>query len=335
MKLDSVLRKIARACSLPVLLIATGFALAGCGHKSPHRESRELPSVKVTLAAVDLQRVPETVEVVGTVRPVTSATVAAKVMAAIEKVHVNVGDKIQAGQLLAELDQRDLQAEYERAKADFDRIQTLLAKEAVTRAEFDAVQARYRVAETALSYARIAAPFDGIVSSKMCDTGDMAAPGRPLFVLEQSNRFRLEAQVPDRHAATAKVGTTVHVIIDATHESCTGTIGEVVPVSDPASRSITVKIDLACEQPLQTGQFGRAHLVIGERVGIFVSRSAVHQRGQLAYVLAAEDGTARVRLVKPGRDLGDQVEILSGLEAGEQIITGADGAISDGQPILP
>jgi RND family efflux transporter MFP subunit len=321
--------------STALALVAAVVIMAGCGHEIPRRDTHELPTVKVTSMPVEIQRVPDTVAVVGTVRPVTSATIASKVMATIEKVHVNAGDMVKAGQPLVELDKRDLLAEHERARSDFDRAKALLAKDAATRAEFDAVQARYRVAETALSYARIAAPFDGIVSSKMCDPGDMAAPGRPLFVIEQSNRFRLEVQVPDRHAAAAKVGATVHVIMDATHESCTGAVGEVVPVSDPSSRSVTVKIDLTCEQSLQTGQFGRAHLAIGERVGIFVSRSAVHQRGQLTYVLLAEEGKAHMRLVKPGRDLGDQIEILSGLEAGERIITGAESAIADGQPILP
>jgi RND family efflux transporter MFP subunit len=316
------------------LIAATGI-LAGCGHKTPHRASGELPAVKVTSVAVEPQRIPETMEVVGTVQPIHSATVAAKVMAMIEKVHVNAGDKITAGQPLADLDKRDLQAEHDRAKADFDRIQKLLANDAATKSEFDAVQVRYRVAETALSYAQIAAPFAGIVSQKLCNDGDMAAPGRPLFVIEQTDRFRLEAQVPDRYAAAAKVGTKVHVVMDPTNEACTGTVGEVVPVSDPASRTVTVKIDLACAQPLQTGQFGRAHLVIGERVGIFVDRAAVHHRGQLTYVLVAAEGKARMRLVKPGRDLDGRIEMLSGLEPGEMLITGANGQIEDGQPIQP
>jgi RND family efflux transporter MFP subunit len=279
--------------------------------------------------------VPETVEVVGTIRPVTSASIASKVMATIEKVHVNAGETVKAGQPLVELDKRDLQAEHERARADFERVQALLARDAATKSEFDAIQARYRVAETALSHARIAAPFDGVIVAKRCEPGDMATPGRALFEIEMTGKFRLEAQVPDRYAASVAVGTTLDVVMDATRERCAGVVSEVVPVSDASSRTVTVKINLECEHMVQTGQFGRAYVVTGERVGIFAPRTAVHQRGQLTYVLAAEEGRARMRLVRTGRQHGNNVEILSGLEAGETIITGSEDQIEDAQPVTP
>jgi len=306
------------------------LVVAGCSHK---RESAENagPAARVQTLEVKLQRTPDVNEVVGTVRAKLTATVSAKVMATIQQIPVRTGDFVGAGQELAKLDDRDLRAEFERRKADYDRYKTLLEKQAVTPAEFDAVQSRYRVAEANLSHASIAAPFDGVVGQKLCDVGDLASPGKTLFVVEQPTDFRLEAQVPERFANAIGVGKSVYVVIDATQERCDGTIREIDPVGDSTSRSFLVKIDLQCKQPLKSGMFGRAELIIGERFGMFVPKSAVHERGQLTYVFAVQGGRAQMRLVKTGKSYLDAVEILSGLQQGERVIVA--GEVADGQPV--
>lgn len=314
-----------------ILLVAAAALLAGCGHKSETGQS--LPPVKVQTLQVELQQTPDIYEVVGTVRPKISATVSAKVMATIEEVPIKAGDTVTAGQLLARLDDRELRAEFDRTKADYDRLKTLLAQQVIAPSEFDAVNARYSVAQTALSYARVTAPFDGIVAAKTCDAGDLTAPNKPLFVIEQTNAYRLEARVPERFATAAVPGKSVHVIIDATGEKCTGTIGESEPSADAVSRGFLIKIDLQCGQPVQSGMFGRAQLLTGERPALFVNKSAVHQRGQLTYLFMASEGRAQMRLVKTGKEYLDAVEILSGLQAGERVITSASGELADGSPI--
>jgi RND family efflux transporter MFP subunit len=305
----------------------------GCGrHQAPTPEG---PAVKVQTLEIQLQRAPDVYDAVGTVRAKLTATIAPRVMATIQQVSVKAGDAVRTGDELARLDDRVLRAEYDRAKADYDRFKNLLEKEAATRAEFDAVQSRYRAAEANLSYANIAAPFDGVVGQKLCDAGDLASPGKALFVVEQPGRFCLETQVPERFAGTVDVGKTVRVQIDATGEKCAGTIAEVNPAGDPTSHTFVVKIDLQCQQALKSGQFGRAQLLVGERTGMFVPKEAVHERGQLTYVLVAGDGTARMRLVKPGGGYADLIELLSGVQAGDRVIVSAEGELSDGQKIVP
>jgi RND family efflux transporter MFP subunit len=306
--------------------------VAGCGHKS-ETDQRNLPSVKVQSLQVDLQQTPEIYEVVGTVRPKLSATVSAKVMATIEEIPVKAGDAVTAGQLLAKLDDRELRAEFDRAKGDYDRLKSLLEQQAIAQSEFDAVNARFRVAQAALSYARVVAPFAGVVAAKTCDAGDLTAPNKPLFVIEQTNAYRLEVRVPERFAAAGATGKGVHVMIDATGETCQGTIGEFEPSADAMSRGFLVKIDLQCRQPVQSGMFGRAQLIIGERPALLVSASAVHQRGQLTYLFIASGGRAQMRLVKIGKEHLDSVEILSGLQAGERVVTNASSELVDDSPI--
>lgn len=305
--------------------------LVGCGRHEAAAPER--PAVKVQTLEVQLQRAPDIYEAVGTVRAKMTAKVSAKVMATIRQIPVKAGDFVHAGDELAKLDDRESRAEYDRSKADFERFKNLLEKEAATRAEFDVMQSRYRVAEANLSYASITAPFDGVVGQKLCDVGDLASPGKALFVVEQPTDFRLDAQVPERFAAAIGVGKSVHVLIDATGEKCVGTVGEIDPVGDADSRSFLVKIDLQCKQALKSGMFGRAQLLVDERPGVFVLRAAVHERGQLTFVFVTSDGCAHMRLVKTGGQYLDLVEILSGLQPGDQVIVSSQGEVTDGQPI--
>jgi membrane fusion protein (multidrug efflux system) len=318
-------RIIRHAIACPTIALI----VAGCGHKE--KPAAELPAVRVETVEAQLTRTPDVFEVAGTVRPKLWAEVSSKVMAGILEIPVKAGDAVGAGQLLAKLDDRELRAEFDRAKADFDRYKTLLEKQAVTRAEFDAVQSRYRVAEAALSYAQIVAPFDGVVARKLAEVGDMAAPGKPLLVVEAPFEYRLEANVPERFPVA--LGAKLHVVIDATGEKCVGEVGEVVPAADPASRSYLVKINLQCRQPLKSGMFGRAQFLRGERFAIFVPKNAVHERGQLTYVFVAGDGRAQMRLVKTGKSYLDAVEILSGLQSGERIVISSEQELTDGSPI--
>jgi len=310
-----------------VISLAALAVLSGC---SRHEGAGpQAPVVDVQTMVAQLQRAPDTYEAVGTVRSKLTATVSAKVMASIQHIRVKAGDSIRAGEELASLDDRDMRAEYERAKADFLRYKALLENQAATPAEFEAVQSRYRVAEANVSYTRITAPFDGVVGQKLCEVGDLTAPGKPLFVVEQPTDFQLDVQVPERLAGTVAVGHDVRVAIDATADNCPGTVAEVDPVGDPSLRSFLVKIDLRCSKPLKSGMFGRAQFDVGQRSGLFLPKPAVHERGQLTFVFVA-DGHARLRLVKAGNETPAGVEILSGLQPGERVITNANGELSDG-----
>lgn len=313
--------------------IVFAVALVSCGrvHKAP--ATPDLPAASVLTAPVAAQQVADIHEAVGTVRPTLSANVSAKVMAAIQKFHVRPGDVVTNGQLLVELDDRDLRAEYDRAKADYERFKVLVEKGVATQAEFDATQSRYKIAEAALSYAKLAAPFAGIVAQKQGDVGDLATPGRTLLVIEQSGHFRLEANVPERLAGALTLGKSVDIVIDALNGRCSGPIDEIVPAADPASRSFLIKINLKGEKPLKSGLFGRALLPVGERETLLAPAAAVRERGQLTFVHVVADGRARMRLIRTGKTLGDQVEVLSGLQAGDMVVV--SGEVVDGQRVQP
>ena len=314
------------------LVVLGVLVFAGCS-KAPVAPIKTRPAIRVQTLEAQLTRAPNIVEVAGTVQARRTATIAAKITATIRAVAVQPGALVTAGQVLAQLDDRTWRAEYNRAKADYDRYHALQEKAAATPADVEAVLMRYRVAEAALSDCQLVAPFAGQVTTKSCDVGDLATPGQRLFTLAQATDFRLEVNVPERAAASVVLGQSISCVIEATSEKCAGQVDEVLPVADPATRTVLAKISLRCQKTLQSGMFGHAQLVLGERTALFVPQAAVHERGQLTYVFIAAAGKAQMRLVKPGASQLESVEILAGVQPGERLIISSEKEISDGQPI--
>jgi RND family efflux transporter MFP subunit len=254
------------------------------------------------------------------------------------------GSMVKAGDLLAQLDVQEIQAKVDQARAmldqakrDFDRQKQLITSNATTRQEFDAADARVKIgtgavseAETMMSYAKVTAPFDGVVTRKLADVGDLAMPGKPLLEIEAPTSLRFEADLPEAILDRVKLGAKMPVRLTKVIE---GTVSEISPVADPVSRTFNVKLDLPPTEGLRTGQFGRVSVPVAEVKLLLVPQSAVLKRGQMELVFVAKDGQAALRLVKTGKGLEDRVEVLSGLEEGEQIIVSETAQLTDGQPV--
>lgn len=228
--------------------------------------------------------------------------------------------------------QRAAAAEVERAEA---ARASVAARRAQVAARIEQAEAELASARVLASHARILAPADGIVVSRTAEVGALAAPGVPLLALEEE-RYRLEAQVGEQAIGRLRPGQRARVTVDAAAGERSGTIAEIVPAADPASRTVTVKLDLTPADGLRSGLHGRALFTVGERPALLVPRAAVVTRGQLESVFVVDDGAvARLRLVTTGRAAGDRVEVLSGLEPGERIVVGGAERLSDGRRVEP
>jgi RND family efflux transporter MFP subunit len=164
--------------------------------------------------------------------------------------------------------------------------------------------------------------------------------GTALLKIENPDRLQLEIPVPEENLRFVHVGQTVQVRVDAVSGSFKGTIGQIVPASDPLSRSFLVKIPLNSSLKLISGMFGRIALPLdGTEETILIPKNALIQRGQLqgVYVVdtSAQHPTAVLRWVKTGQQREKQVEIVSGLMKGDRIIATNINQLSDGQPINP
>lgn len=335
------LRHIAHASFLSVLL------LAACGrHKTASQPDTRTPEpVHVKTVAFELHQATE--EVVGTVRSKQRAVIEAKVSGRVLQYLATPGRMVKSGEMLAEVDAKEILARRDQATAaleqanrDMARYKQLIATNAISRQDYDAADARQKVAvaalseaETMLGYARVTAPFDGVITRKLADVGDLAMPGKPLMEIEAPGSLRFEADLPEAILDRVKLGAKMQVTVASVPQPFEGIVSEIAPVADAASRTFQVKFDLTAVPGLRTGQFGRVSVPVAETKLLMVPRAAVTKRGQMEIVFVVRDRHAMLRLVKTGREWNVGVGILSGLEEGEQVVVSDVAKLADGQAV--
>jgi len=239
------------------------------------------------------------------------------------------------------------------ADTTFERFQKLYNEKALSRQEFDVKQTERemagqgvaqaearlkqakegaRAAGTMSNYTKIIAPISGIITSKQADLGATVFPGQPLLTIEDEGNYQLELAIPENMTTTVKAGTPVQVTLDALGSSSSAEkIAEIVPAADPGSRTFIAKINLG-RKGLKSGMFGRGAISLGSSVsGMLVPRKAIQERGALTSVWVVDkESIAHLRLVKSGKTIGDNVEILSGLSDGERLVISGSEKVNEG-----
>ncbi len=329
------------------LMLALAIAFMGCGHKTERVEPPALPTVSVRAQFIESKTRVATEEVVGTVRAKLRSVIEAKVSGKIEQMLVVPGQQVKIGESLAVIDAREVQARYDQAvalrqqaEAELKRMIALFEQKILSQAELENTQAKARVtiasateAETLLSYTKVTAPFAGVITRKHADVGDLATPGKPLLDMEDSTALRLEADVPEAVVGKLTLGDKLPVRIAALEKELAGVISEIAPAADSASRTFLVKLDLPGTPGLRAGQFGRVAMPVGETAALRVPVAAVTQRGQMELVFIVREKQAQLRLVKTGKRIGTEVELVSGVSAGEQVVVENVAGLVDGQPV--
>jgi RND family efflux transporter MFP subunit len=217
------------------------------------------------------------------------------------------------------------------AQANYDMIRS---RRAQINSKTAAVEQEIRAAGIMRDYARLAAPFSGVVITRTVEPGNLATPGTPLLTIEQDGIYRLEASVDESKLASVRVGQVVEAVIAAAtednHRKVNARVSEIVPSVDSASRTYVVKLDLPATPGLRTGMFGRAIFPLGVQKVAAIPLAALMERGQLQSVFVVEDSVAHTRLVTTGRRTSDAVEVLSGLNAGEKVVLPVPVGLQDG-----
>lgn len=236
------------------------------------------------------------------------------------------------------------------ADATLQRYQKLFAEQAVTKQEFENRQMEQEVAAQGVlraesrlvmaresakgaavmsGHTRLVSPITGIVTARSADRGATLFPGTPVLSIEEESGYRLEVQAPETLKGSIAAGQKVEIALEGLKPQ-TAAIAEVVPVVDPASRTFTVKISVSAKG-VRSGAYGRAWFPLGTVKGIMLPKAALLERSTLTSVWVVDSGNiARMRLVKPGKVVGDRVEILSGLSQGEKVAVAGIDKITDG-----
>lgn len=249
-------------------------------------------------------------------------------------------------------------AQLELAQVTFQRMKDLFDKKSISNQEFDEAQAKLRLAQAnyemansrrsqlaakldsaaeaiqsaniVRAYTTITAPFTGVVTERKVEPGSLVSPGTPLLMIEQAGAYRLEAPVEESMLPQLRRGQPVQVVLDALEKSLQGTIGEIVPAVDAASRAVTVKINLPALAGLRSGMAGRARFAGTPRTVLTVPAGAVRKNGSLETVFVVDQGVARARLVTTADAKDGQLRVLTGIAAGERVIHPIPPSLADG-----
>jgi RND family efflux transporter MFP subunit len=243
---------------------------------------------------------------------------------------------------IAALHARNSATDHERDEADAS-LTAAAARVAGARAAIEVAEANFVSARSALgaatateSYTSVRAPFDGLITERLTDPGNLAAPGVPLLRIESDGARQVVVHVDEARAAYVHPADRVDVEIDERGESTgdeqalEGVVAEVARVVGADQRAFTVKVTIPRTVTARSGTFARVVFRGAPRRARLVPQTAIHRQGQVSSVYVMQDGVARLRLVQVGASSSAGVEVLTGLDPGESVVTSPIDRLSDG-----
>ena len=337
-----------------VMLTATTLIVAGLGVVKFRQIQTAVaqgaafqpPPEAVTTIVAQQEEWPATLNVIGTMAAVQGVAVSADLPGSVERILFESGQAVSAGQVLALLDTRQeqaqlaaLEAQRELARVTFDRMEGLLAERVISQAEFDRATAELRQTDARVGEIRaviqrktIRAPFSGILGIREVNLGQYLAGGDALVTLQSLDPIHVNFGVPQQSARQVPVGRAVRITTDSAAGEWTGRVTALDALVDEATRNIQVQATLANPTgALRPGMFVQAEVALGPSqpvVALPASAVSYAPYGDSVFVVAelkGEDGKpyrgVRQQFVKLGPSRGDQVAILSGIRAGDEIVT--------------
>ncbi len=240
----------------------------------------------------------------------------------------------------AEAEYRRALAQYEVAKKTFERYSRLLKEGAVTPQEYDEIKGQFEASKEALQgakaaieraraqkraitsriqYVNLTSPFEGCISEKKVDIGDLAFPGKPLLVLEKKP-YLLKVELPEKFFSQIKLGETLKVNLSESQKIINGKVVEKSPSIDPVTRTFRIKLSLENVEGVKSGSL--AYVLIPSRtISLFIPEKAVLKRYDFTGVFVLKpDKTLELRWVKLGKATEGKVEVLSGLNEGDKVV---------------
>ncbi|HYF23199.1 MAG TPA: efflux RND transporter periplasmic adaptor subunit [Caulobacteraceae bacterium] len=343
----------------PAVAVAASLLLAACGSKEEAKAAPARPTLTVTAATAALTAIPRTIEGSGTVAAWQEVPVGSEAGGLTATgVFVDEGAYVRQGQVLvklnddlirAELRQQDAQvasarAQLAQATAALTRAQELrergylapatldarLAEQRTAAANVQSAQAGRAASLERLEQTNVRAPVSGLITARTVVKGQIVPAGQELFRLVREGQIELNAQIPESELRLIRPGMTATVSGDEVG-IVTGRVRLVTPQVDPQNRLGLARISLPGGAGFRPGMFARASIDVGAAPAVVVPQSAVLYRQNKAAVFVIDGGgRARLRVVQPGARVGDQVEIESGLQAGQRVAVQGAGFLAEG-----
>jgi len=308
------------------------------------------PAMPVETTEVKISASNHELLAVGSLHSNESVVIMPEIAGVVAKIAFKEGAAIQKGQLLIKLDGSVLQAQFDRAEAsralsekNYQRAEALFNDNAISELERDESFSRWqldeatsRLAKAQLDKVTITAPFAGTLGLRNVSVGDYVQPGRALVNLEDLSQLKIDFSVPEKFSSLVQVGQDVAITTDGHGEKrFVGQVYAINPLVDAKSRSLMVrgKIDNS-DGLLRPGQFAQVKLVTSSKAAaVFIPEQALIPQPVTPMVFTVVDGKAAIVPVQTGQRRKGWVEIVSGLVAGDVVITGGHQKIGPGSPI--
>jgi len=352
------------------LLVLFSSLIFGFGFRREREQTVEKEvEVPVVVEKVKRGEIKKTVETYGNILPSKRILIYSKVSGKLEKLYFEEGDRVKEGELLAEIEHKELELrikslkaslkmaeiELERIKKDFKRISSLYKEKAVSSQQYDDVKAGYEtakarvesikanlsLAEKQLKDSYITAPFCGIIDKKFVDEGEMITSSSmmkssPIYSLIEIDKVKVRGEVAESDFVKLKKGMKVEVKVDAYPEKIfPGKVSLISPSIDPSSRTGEVEIEIPNpELKLRGGMFARIKIIIEERKNtLIVNEKAIFPEDSKYYVWVVKDKEVEKRYVDKGIEEGKRVEILKGLKEGEKVVVEGGIGLKEGMKV--
>lgn len=324
---------------MALLVVAMLGACSGGSDKAAAEKVDEKPRVK--LAEVSSRPVEQIQEYTATVEAEVKNNIAPSSPVRIDRIFVEVGDRVSKGQKLVSMDAANLkQIKYQldNQQIEFKRIDELYKVGGASKSEWDTAKMNLDIRETSyknlLENTSLLSPINGVVTARNYDNGDMYSGGEPVLVVEQITPVKLYINVSEGYFTKVKKGAPVSVKVDVySDEEFEGKISLVYPTIDPATRTFPVEIQLVNrDQRVRPGMFARATLNFGTQDHVVVPDLAIVKRAGSGdrYVYVYKDGKVSYNKVELGRRMDTEYELISGVDNNSQVVIAGQSKLADG-----
>jgi len=325
-------------------MVAAAASAVSCGSEEPGRLPRPGEPADVAFSKVEKAAALESFP--ATIVSELTAEVATRTSGSVKGVAVEVGSTVRRGDPLVTLDATDVDARVSAARAQealaertFRRVDNLAAQGAASSQERDEAEAALEgaraaraEAEAQQAYTVVRAPFDGVVTHRNVDRGDLAVPGQSLVTMVAPRSLKVVADVPARRAGSLTSGASVQ--IRYARGAVAAVVTRVVPAIGEASRTFRIEARFqGVPVDMLVGTYARLELARSGEPTRWIPADAVIRRGQLKGVYTVEADTVRLRWVRLGQVRGEGVELLSGPEGHLLVVRRPDPELYDGRPV--
>ena len=323
---------------LPFLSIILLFS---CGKKK--EEVKEDTKIKVNTAVAQSEPVAKIATYTANVKADVINQITPAMPGRIEKIYVEIGDRVSAGQLLVQMESYNLQQQNTQLvnlERDYQRYTELLKVGGIAQQQVDQVKTQIDVLRTAIKNlegnTKLLSPITGIITARNYDNGDVFAQ-MPILTVQQLNPLKAIINVSESYFSKVEVGMSVNIQLDVyENEIFTGKVSLVYPTIDAATHTFGVQVTINnSDMRVRPGMYGRVTLNFGAEQSILVPDVAVQKQSGAndKYVYIVENGKSRYRKVELGQQLGSNYVILSGINAGDVIVTAGHSRLIDGTEV--